>query len=486
MPDILPQPAPPKAPTGFAHIPRSVRMSDLVGALSYALDITEGQPQGHAARTCLIGMRIAELMDLDDATKSDLFYGLLLKDLGCSSNASKMCYLFGADDRTIKRDLKTIDWAKMSQSVKFLREQVAPGGSTVERIMKIAAMAIQGPSGAKQLVQTRCERGADIARKMGFSEATGRAIQQLDEHWDGKGHPYGKCGEEIDPLARISGFAQTIEVFTAQLGRDAAIAMATTRSGTWFDPALVDIFLSIPADDKLWTQLTVENPHQVITTYEPKDRVFFIDEEGADRVAEAFGEVVDAKSPWTFKHSSEVAKIAVGISDVLGFSPDEQRIVRRMGLLHDVGKLGVSNTILDKPGRPTNEEFEALKTHPDHTQRILSQAGCFADVAELAAAHHEKLDGRGYHRGIEATQLPLCARLLGVADMYEAMTADRPYRDGMPVEKVLRILNEEAGSAICAESVEALEKWLERGQAEVRIDAQLQATQRLVSELEVD
>lgn len=464
-------------------IPRSVRMSDLVGAMSYALDITEGQPEGHAARTCLIGMRLAELMGMDADQRSDLFYGLLLKDLGCSSNSSKMCYLFGADDRSIKRDLKTIDWAKMSQSVKFLQQQVAPGASKIERIMKIAAMAIQGPSGAKELVQTRCERGSAIAKKMGLSEATGRAIQQLDEHWDGNGHPYGYKGEEIDPLASIAGFAQTVEVFYAQLGKDAANATALARRGTWFDPKLVDTFLSLPEDDVLWTQLAAENLQTEVAQYEPRDRVFFVDDAGVDLVAEAFADVVDAKSPWTAKHSTGVAKIAVGMADVLGFSAADQQIVRRMGLLHDVGKLGVSNTILDKPGRPTDEEFAALKTHPDHTHRILSQAGCFADVAELAAAHHEKLDGRGYHRGIAASELPLCARLLGVADMYEAMTADRPYRDGMPIEKVLRILDEESGKAICSESIAALKQWIDRGETEIRIATQLDATEKLLDEL---
>lgn len=465
---------------------RSVRMSDLVGAMSYALDITEGQPEGHAARTCLIGMRLAEAMGMDAEQRSDLFYGLLLKDLGCSSNSSKMCYLFGADDRTIKRDLKTIDWAKMSQNVKFLQQQVAPGASKLERVMKIAAMAIQGPSGAKELVQTRCERGSAIAKKMGFSDATGQAIMQLDEHWDGNGHPYGYTGEEIDPLARIAGFAQTVEVFYSQLGKEAATATALARRGTWFDPKLVDEFLSLPEDDQLWRQLAEPDSKAQIAQHEPKDCVFLVDDAGVDLVAEAFADVVDAKSPWTAKHSTGVANIAVGISDVLGFSAADQQLVRRMGLLHDVGKLGVSNTVLDKPGRPTNEEFEALKTHPDHTHRILSRAGCFADVAELAAAHHEKLDGRGYHRGIAASELPLCARLLGVADMYEAMTANRPYRDGMPIEKVLRILDEESGKAICTESIEALKKWIDRGETEIRIETQLNATEKLLTELKAE
>lgn len=462
----------------------SVKMSDVIAAMSYALDITEGQPAGHAARTCLIGMRLADQLQLDTQTRGDLFYALLLKDLGCSSNASKMCYLFGADDRTVKRDLKTVDWSKMTASMKFLQKQVAPDGSTLERMMKMAAMAIQGPGGAKQLVQTRCERGADIARKMGFSSATGRAIQQLDEHWDGKGHPYGKQGTEIDLLARICGFAQTLEVFLSQLGKSAAVAMSQSRRGKWFDPQLVDLFLALPASDPLWNQLSTDDPHAAVVACEPIDTWFELDEQGVDRIAEAFAEVVDAKSPWTHRHSNEVSRIAVGMAEKLDFQAAELRTIRRMGLLHDIGKLGISNSILDKPGRPTNQEFAELQTHPQHSYEILNLAGCFSDFAENAAAHHEKLDGRGYHRGLDAPQISIFSRLLCVADMYEAMTAHRPYRDGMSQEKVLGILGEESGVSICPESVAALISWLDRGESHCRVDEQLDALERLTAELE--
>ncbi|TWT77318.1 Cyclic di-GMP phosphodiesterase response regulator RpfG [Posidoniimonas polymericola] len=469
---------------GFSpDVERKVKMSGLVAALSYALDITEGQPAGHAARTCLIGMRLAELLGLPVADRSDLFYALLLKDLGCSSNASKMCYLFGADDRTVKRDLKSVDWPKMSESFKFLTKQVSPEGSPVQRALKIAAMLLKGPKGAQQLVETRCERGAEIARGMGFSDGVALAITHLDEHWDGQGHPEGRQGLEISPLARIAGLAQTFEVFHAQLGRDAALAMAATRSGGWFEPALVELLAALPADDRLWADLRSGEPDQLVTQYEPDDRVMMIDELGVDRVAEGFAQVVDAKSPWTFRHSDEVARIAVGMGERLGFTPAEQRAIRRMALLHDLGKLGVSNAVLDKPGRPTDDEFAQLKRHPRYTHDILVRAGCFQDLADVAAAHHEKLDGRGYHRGIPAAELPIGARLLCVADMYEAMTASRPYREGMPQEKVLGILDSEAGTQICPESVASLKLWLSHAEFESRVNDQMQALDRLMDEL---
>lgn len=462
---------------------RLLRASDLVAALSYALDITEGQPPGHAARTCLIGTRLAELIGLDQDSRSDLFYALLLKDLGCSSNAAKMCYLFSADDRAVKRDLKTVDWPKMSESFKFLTKTVAPTGSPVQRALKIAAMLIQGPQGAKKLVETRCERGAEIARGMGFSEGVANAIQQLDEHYNGQGHPKGLRGEEISLLARIAGFAQTVEVFYTHLGRDAALAMAKARSGVWFDPQLVAVFCGLGKSDRLWRELRSEQPHETVLRYEPTDRVRLIDERGVDAIALGFARVVDAKSPWTYRHSDEVAKIAQGMGEQLGFGAEELRALHRMALVHDLGKLGVSNAVLDKPGKPTDEEFAELKRHPRFTHDILRHAGCFGDLAEVAAAHHEKLDGRGYHRGIPAAELPIAARMLCVADMYEAMTASRPYRDGMPREKVLSILDQEAGVQVCADSVAALKAWLERHDFESRVNQQLSEVDRLLDEL---
>lgn len=466
------------------HADQPVKISGLVAALSYALDITEGQPTGHAARTCLISMRLAELLGLSDEDRSDLFYGALLKDLGCSSNASKMCYLFGADDRTIKRDLKSVDWPKMSETFKFLTKQVSPEGSPVQRALKIAAMLIKGPKGAQQLVETRCERGAEIARGMGFSDGVALTIAHLDEHWDGQGHPEGRQGLEISPLARIAGLAQTFEVFHAQLGRDAALAMAAARSGGWFEPALVELLQSLPATDRLWTDLLSDTPDQAVAGYEPPEQLLMADEQGVDRIAEGFARVVDAKSPWTCRHSEEVARIAVGMGERLGFTKSEQRAVRRMGLLHDLGKLGVSNAVLDKPGRLTDEEFLQLRDHPRYTNDILVRAGCFGDLAETAAAHHEKLDGRGYHRGIPAGELPIAARVLCVADMYEAMTASRPYREGMPREQVLEILDRDAGGQVCPESVTALKLWLSRTDFESRIADQMQAIDRLMDELE--
>jgi putative nucleotidyltransferase with HDIG domain len=185
------------------------------------------------------------------------------------------------------------------------------------------------------------------------------------------------------------------------------------------------------------------------------------DDERLDQVAEAFAQVIDAKSPFTASHSVGVATIAVGISRVRGGSDAELRDMWRAGLLHDIGKLGISNSILDKPDKLDAGEWRLMKEHTRFTFEILSRINAFREIAPMAAAHHERLDGTGYHRGLAGAQLSRPARILAVADVCEALMADRPYRESMPMEQVLEIIDGQSGDALDAESVEALKIFLE-------------------------
>ena len=179
---------------------------------------------------------------------------------------------------------------------------------------------------------------------------------------------------------------------------------------------------------------------------EPVDQVRYADEDDLDNIATAFARVVDAKSPWTYKHSDGVARIADGIAESMGLSTDLKRDIRRAGLLHDIGKLGVSNMILDKPGRPTDDEFDQIRKHPDFSKQILDGVDIFRDLSDVAAAHHERLDGTGYHRRLPGSSLRLESRILAVADVCEALSAKRPYRDAMPMEKSLQDHEERIGN----------------------------------------
>jgi putative nucleotidyltransferase with HDIG domain len=437
-----------------------VRMSEVLAGLSFALDLTEGQRPGHSVRSCLIGMRIAEVIGLSRDQRSALFYALLMKDLGCSSNAARFAALFAADDHRLKADLKTINWSNALESFRFVARSVAPGHFWLRRTWQALAVLSRGPKGAREVVETRCERGADIARLLGFEYETVQAIRAVDEHWDGRGQPYALKGEAIPLLGRILGLAQTVEVFFSMSGALTAYDIVSARRGTWFDPALVDALLSIRTDGAFWQALAEGNELHIIGTVEPADRVLVADENRLDVVADAFAKVIDAKSPWTYRHSAGVARLASAVAKALGFSGQEQRELHRAALLHDLGKLGISSLILDKPDKLTNAELALMRQHPLHTEQILDRVGCFRHLASAAAAHHERLDGRGYHKGIDASGLSMAMRVICISDICDALCASRPYRPGLPVDRVLEIIGREAGTAIDPECFAALQKVL--------------------------
>jgi HD-GYP domain-containing protein (c-di-GMP phosphodiesterase class II) len=438
-----------------------IRLSEVVAALSHALDITHGQPRGHATRSCLIGMRIAAALGLDADARSSLFYALLLKDAGCSTNASKIVALYGSDDAAVKRDSKLVDIGRPLPLLSHMWRTAAPDAGLAARARRMYHFARNAPRESVEIFALRCERGADIARMLDLGEDTARAIRDLDEHWDASGKPLGLAGEEISPQGRILCLAQTMEVFWQLGGPDAALTVARRRRGTWFDPALVDTLAVLERDSRFWAALAEAR----VTAVEPADRVLVADDARLDRIAEAFARVVDAKTPHTARHSIGVAEIAAGLGDLAGRDATEVRTLWRAGLLHDLGKLAISNVILDKPGRLTPDEWDVVRRHPELSERILRTVPAFADLAEICGSHHERLDGSGYARGRAADELDEPSRILAVADVAEALGADRPYRAALDTDEVLAIMRQDAGTKLDADVFVALEEYLPRYRA---------------------
>jgi putative nucleotidyltransferase with HDIG domain len=416
-----------------------IRMSSVIGGLSYALDVTEGEPPGHAVRSCVIGMRIADELGLDAATRSHLFYALLMKDAGCTANSAKMAALFGADDHEAKRTAKRSNWSRAVPALLWSLRTVAPEGSLRARAERLKAIKDEGQV-TQSLMLARCDRGAEIALLLGLEPETADAIRALDEHWDGNGQPQGLRGEEIPLLARIVCLAQTAEIFHGEGGPAVACAVAARRSGEWFDPELVAVLHSCRHDTRFWLSLRRAD----VSAWEPEDRLMTADDAHLDRIAKAFAGVIDVKSPWTYRHSDLVAVIAARIAGALGASEAEITDLRRAAMLHDIGKLAVSNRILDKPGPLTSAEVADVRQHPLVTARILERIPGFAHLAPLAGAHHERLDGSGYPYGLRAENLTTPMRVLAVADVFEAMTSARPYRPGMSADAALGILRADA------------------------------------------
>jgi putative nucleotidyltransferase with HDIG domain len=432
-----------------------IALSEVVASLSRALDLTEGQPLGHSVRACLIGMRLGEELGLGDEQLAALYYALLLKDAGCSSNASRMAALFGSDDQVVKPQLKVVDWDQKMRLALETWRHTGLKASLFSRMGYFLGIARQ-ENMTKEIIAARCERGADIARRLGFPGDTVRAIHSLDEHWNGNGYPEGTRGEEIPLFARILNIAQTAEVFLARGGSAAALHVLEERRGRWFDPRLVDRVLRWRTDRAWWDSVSAPEIMDRVTALEPAAQVRVVNDAGLDQVAEAFAEIIDAKSPFTYAHSTNVARYACTIGERLGFDTISMQRTRRAGLLHDIGKVGVSNRILDKNGPLADDERAAIQSHPAYTWEILGRVSAFASFARQAATHHEKLDGTGYPWRLGSDELDAPSRALVVADIYEALTADRPYRAGMSPERALSILDKERGTKLDADAVDAL------------------------------
>jgi putative nucleotidyltransferase with HDIG domain len=431
---------------------REIALSELIGALSRALDVAEGEPPGHAARSCLIGMRVADALGLDPATRADLFYALLLKDAGCSANSAHMAALFRADDQRAKHTSKLVNWARPFDAFVWSLRTVAPGGSISDRVDRLLAIRNEGQV-TRSLMEARCHRGAEIALKLGFSPATADAVRALDEHWDGQGQPLGLKGTQIPLLARILCMSQTVEVFHATRGSGIACRIADRRSGQWFDPALVEALHSFRSDDSFWASLT--NPD--VSAVEPPDRALPVDAARLDQIAEGFAAVIDAKSPWTHEHSTRVCAISIDIATQMGFDDPALHALRRAALLHDLGKLSISNRILDKPGPLTDAERKRFHDHPLLAEQILARVPNMRELAAVASAHHERLDGSGYPRGLAGAQLTMPMRILAVADVYEALISDRPYRTAHQPDVALGLMRSDVPLRLDRDAFGALE-----------------------------
>jgi HD-GYP domain-containing protein (c-di-GMP phosphodiesterase class II) len=398
------------------------RLAEVLAALSLNADLGMGQPMEHMLRQCLIALRLAERLGLDDHERMDVYYGSLLAWVGCHVDAYEQAKWFG-DDTAFKTDFRHTDFASAPAQALFMMRHLGTGRPAAERARLGLAFLGGGRRAAESMLANHWLAADGLAARLGLAQRVRDCIEQTFERWDGRGAPKGVRGPQILMTARLIALADVVEVYHREAGVDAAVAVARERRGTQFDPSLVDLFTESAAT--FLAGLSDGSNWEAVIQAEPALAIRLSDAEfGA--TLEAVADFADVKSPYTLGHSLAVADLAGSAAKILGLG--EVTKVRRAGLVHDLGRLGVPNTVWDKKEPLSRAETERVRMHPYLTERTLASSPALAPLAAIAAQHHERLDGSGYPRGLSGAALSAGGRVLAAADFYQAKTEARPHR----------------------------------------------------------
>ncbi len=415
-----------------------LRLAELVAAFSLATDLGLGQPMEHVLRAWRIAAGLGALIGLDDAERADLYYVALLAWVGCVADSYEVATWFG-DDIAFRADSFEVDLAGLPM-LGFMLRHVGAGAPALHRLrLATNLIATRGEAVHRGLV-SHCISTARLATELGLGAEVREPLKQMFARWDGKGVPATLRGSDISLSIRLFHVADIVEVHHHERGIDAAREVARERRGAQFDPDIVDAFC--------------DHAHNLLPiTDEERDWIARIDREPAlraplpdaaiDEAFEAFADFTDLRSPFFAGHSRGVANLAAAAARDVGLADTEIVTTRRAGLLHDLGRHGIPVTIWDKPGPLTTAERERVRLHPYYTERMLARPPLLARLGTIAASHHERLDGSGYHRGLNAPALSMPSRLLGAADSYHAMTEPRSYRPALSGQEASNELRRE-------------------------------------------
>jgi HD-GYP domain-containing protein (c-di-GMP phosphodiesterase class II) len=429
-----------------------VRLAELVAALSLGIDLGFGQPMEHVLRQCLVALRLADRVGLDDQARSAVYYTALLINVGCHSDAHEQAKWFG-DDIALKSDKYEYEFGSVRAAVAGVR-RIGAGYPVLHRFRLGLEFAISGHREVEGMIAHHAAIARSLGEQLGLSEDVLDALSSAYEQWDGKGWPGKLRGDQVPTPARIAQLAEFTEVAFRVGGVPAARQLARKRGGKQFDPALANRVASDA--DEILSGLDAVSTWDAVIDAEPALAVV-LSGDRFDQALAAVANFVDLKSPYTLGHAHAVADLAAAAGVELGFSDSEVRTLRRAGLVHDLGRLGVSNSIWDKAGPLGAGEWERIRLHPHITERMLHQAEALAPLGQIAVQHRERLDGSGYPRGLAGATISRAARVLGAADAYQAMREPRPYRPARSTEHAAAELRAEVKAGrFEADAVEAV------------------------------
>jgi HD-GYP domain-containing protein (c-di-GMP phosphodiesterase class II) len=405
---------------------RPIRAAEVVGALSLATDLGTGQPLEHALRTAVLAVRLGELAGASARELADTYYVALLHASGCTSNGHEAAQLYG-DDIAHRAAFFLIDPTNPAEVLAFYQAYVGAGRPPEVRAALIEeAIANAGPR-ARQAFATMCEVAQRFAGWLQLGSEIQAALEYVFARWDGRGFPDAR-GDEIPCPMRLLHVARDISLFLSAAGPDEARDVIERRAGAAYEPRLAGLAVQNFAD--LLAELDETRMWEQAVEIEPFPQVWIAGER-VDAAFAAIAALTGLKSPWLREHSTGVAELAEAAAWRMGVPAGSVTLLRRAALAHDLGRVGVSNAIWEKPGRLGFGEWERVRLHPHFTERAFAQSPDLAPVGVLAGSHHERLDGSGYHRGTSGPGLDQAARILAAADCYGAMREARAHRPAL-------------------------------------------------------
>jgi HD-GYP domain-containing protein (c-di-GMP phosphodiesterase class II) len=405
------------------------RLADLVAALSLGVDLGFGQPMEHALRQCIIALRIADRLGLDELERRAVYYTALLIVVGCHADAHEQAKWF-SDDIAFKSRKYEHDSRSLAGAVSMVG-QVGAGLPPLHRFRLGIDLIREGRHDVVGMIANHAALAQSLTAELGLDESVQHAVGAAYERWDGRGWPGNLRGNGIPIAARIAQLSEYVEVEHRVGGVDEVIRLVRERSGGQFDPELCQL-LQRDATEML-ADLDATTTWSRVIDAEPSLQVT-LDSQAGDAALAGVGRFVDLKSPYFLGHSGAVADLAWSAAGRLGLPADEREVVRRAGWILGLGRLGISNAILDKEGPLGGGEWERMRMQPYLTERMLRQSDWLAPLGVLAAQVRERLDGSGYPRGVNAASLSLSARLLATADVYQALREPRPQRRALTAD----------------------------------------------------
>ena len=408
------------------RLERPIRAAELVGAFSLATDLGTGQPLEHALRTAVLAVRLGELAGASAEELADTYYVALLHASGCTSNSHEATQLFG-EDIMHRAAFFLLDPADPEQVLAFYRTHVGPGRPTEVR-ERMIERALSSPDRARESFAAMCEVAQRFAGWLELGPGIEAALEYVFARWDGKGLPREVGGEALPLPARLLHVARDYSLFLSAAGPDDARTVLERRAGAAYDPRLAE--LGARHFDGMRAELDETRMWERALESEPFPQI----RRGGDEIDAgfaAFAALTGLKSPWLREHSTGVADLAEAAAWRLGLPAETVAFLRRAALAADLGRVGVSNAIWEKPGPLGFGEWERVRLHPHFTERAFAQSQALAPIGLLAGSHHERLDGSGYHHARRGPALDKTARILAAADCYVAMREARPYRSAL-------------------------------------------------------